>query len=109
FDAILGPAVKNDQIDAFLPAERAEPGAERLQPGLVVLLQAHADNADPGNPGGGPDRRCGRRQTAGGQCEEVPALHSMTSSARASNDCGTVRPSAWAVFRLITSSSLVGC
>jgi hypothetical protein len=34
--------------------------------------------------------------------------HSMTSSARASNDGGTVMPSAFAVFRLITSSYLVG-
>jgi hypothetical protein len=34
---------------------------------------------------------------------------SITSSARASSDRGTVRPSAFAVFRLITSSNLVGC
>jgi len=35
--------------------------------------------------------------------------HSMTSSAWASNNRGTVRPSAWAVFRLRTNSNLVGC
>ena len=35
--------------------------------------------------------------------------HSITSSARASNVGGTVRPNARAVFRLITSSILVGC
>jgi len=35
-------------------------------------------------------------------------LHSITSSARASNDCGTSRPSVLAVLRLITSSYLVG-
>src|SRR6516165_2917607 len=34
--------------------------------------------------------------------------HSITSSARLSNDCGTVRPSALAVLRLMTSSYLVG-
>ena len=34
--------------------------------------------------------------------------HSITSSARTSNDGGTVRPSAFAVLRLITSSYLVG-
>jgi hypothetical protein len=38
-----------------------------------------------------------------------PSAHSMTSSARARIDCGTVRPSALAVFRLIASSNLVGC
>src|SRR5262249_50703266 len=35
--------------------------------------------------------------------------HSMTSSARASSVSGTVRPSALAVLRLITSSNFVGC
>src|SRR5437764_8509860 len=35
--------------------------------------------------------------------------YSITSSARIRNDCGTVRPSAVAVLRLITSSNLVGC
>jgi hypothetical protein len=34
--------------------------------------------------------------------------YSMTSSARASSDCGSVRPSALAVFRLTTSSNRVG-
>ena len=36
-------------------------------------------------------------------------LHSITSSARASSDGGTSRPSALAVLRLITSSNFVGC
>ena len=35
--------------------------------------------------------------------------HSITSSAVASSVGGTVRPSAFAVLRLITSSSLVAC
>src|SRR5476649_922937 len=34
--------------------------------------------------------------------------YSMTSSAWVSSDCGTVRPSALAVLRLITRSNLVG-
>src|SRR4051794_1042636 len=33
----------------------------------------------------------------------------MTSSAWASSNCGTVRPSVFAVLRLMTSSNLVGC
>jgi hypothetical protein len=36
------------------------------------------------------------------------AIHSITSSALASSVGGTVRPSAFAVLRLITSSNLVG-
>src|SRR5437667_8157516 len=35
--------------------------------------------------------------------------HWITSSARSSSDCGIVMPSAFAVFRLMTSSNLVGC
>src|SRR5262249_55714189 len=41
--------------------------------------------------------------------ERSPVHHWMTSSARPSTDCGIVRPSAFAVFRLITNSNLVGC
>ena len=40
--------------------------------------------------------------------KEFAAPHSITSSARASSDGGTERPSALAVLRLITSSYLVG-
>src|SRR5262249_31170213 len=35
--------------------------------------------------------------------------HSMTSSARSNTVCEIVRPSSFAVSRLITSSNLVGC
>src|SRR5262249_59187563 len=38
-----------------------------------------------------------------------PPHHSITSSAVASSVRGTVRPSALAVLRLMTSSNLVGC
>src|SRR5262245_25427048 len=37
------------------------------------------------------------------------AAYSITSSARASSEGGTVSPSALAVLRLITSSNFVGC
>src|SRR6266705_1753331 len=37
------------------------------------------------------------------------AVHSITSSARASTDGGIVRPSAFAILRLIAISYLVGC
>src|SRR4051794_22974311 len=45
-------------------------------------------------------------------CRGVAALtraYLITSVARASRDGGTVRPSALAVLRLITSSNLLGC
>src|SRR5262245_33245201 len=36
-------------------------------------------------------------------------VHSITWSARSSTEGGMVKPSAWAVFMLITSSNFVGC
>src|SRR5262249_60951079 len=52
------------------------------------------------------ERPCCR--SAAEQCDELAALHSITSSARASNVAGTARPSAFARLRLITSSYFVG-
>src|SRR5262249_44813187 len=57
-------------------------------------------------------RRCPRceRPTCGApeQHDDVAPFHSITSSASASSLSGTLRPSALAVLRLITSSYLVG-
>jgi hypothetical protein len=39
----------------------------------------------------------------------LSASHSITSSARLSNDCGTVRPSILAVLRLMIISTFVAC
>src|SRR5262249_48324513 len=41
-------------------------------------------------------------------CDEVPPVHSITSSASVSNLSGISRPSAFAVLRLITNSNFVG-
>src|ERR1035437_10558317 len=41
--------------------------------------------------------------------DELAPPHSITSSAVVSSDGGTVRPSALAVLRLMTSSNLTGC
>src|SRR5262249_21062542 len=53
-------------------------------------------------------RRERPRRRAAEQRDELAPFHSITSSARASNEAGTSRPSAFAVLRLITSSYLVG-
>ena len=57
-------------------------------------------------------RACRERPSshrAAEQRDEVAPFHSITSSASANNLSGIVRPSALAVFRLMTSSNLVGC
>src|SRR5262249_50157672 len=53
-------------------------------------------------------RRERPRRRAAEKRDERAALHSITSSARASSVGGTSRPSAFAVLRLTTSSYLVG-
>jgi integrase len=49
-----------------------------------------------------------RYRRAAEQRDELAALHSISSSAVESSVCGTVRPSSFAVFKLITSSNFVG-
>jgi hypothetical protein len=49
------------------------------------------------------------RRAADERDELATPDHSITSSARASSDGGTVTPSAFAVVRLMTISNLVGC
>src|SRR5262249_52477556 len=64
-----------------------------------------------------PDKRhlgcvSGEGRSRSAECESNEngeANHSMTSSARARIDGGTVRPSNCAVLRLTTSSNRVGC
>src|SRR5262249_33772801 len=53
-------------------------------------------------------RRERPRSRAAEQRDEIAALHSITSSASASNLSGILRPSALAVLTLITSSNFVG-
>ena len=45
---------------------------------------------------------------AAGDADELAPSHSITSSARAISDCGTVSPSAFAVLTLIINSYFVG-
>src|SRR5262245_21695444 len=58
--------------------------------------------------------RARRERPRGGSAAEqrdelAPALHSITSSARASTVAGNSRPNAFAVLRLRTRSNFVGC
>jgi hypothetical protein len=54
-------------------------------------------------------RRERTSRRAAEQRDELPPPHSITSSARASSDGGTVRPSILAVWALMTSSNLLAC
>src|SRR5262249_1255060 len=54
-------------------------------------------------------RKRPRRGRAAEQRDEHAPSHSITSSARPTSGSGTLRPSALAVFMLMTSSTLVAC
>src|SRR5262249_23190155 len=76
----------------------------------IVCGEVH-DHADAPHPlallGARRERPCGRR--AADECHELAPSHSITSSARPSSVIGNVRPSAFAVFMLMTNSTFVTC
>src|SRR5262249_51520890 len=74
----------------------------------VTFRVGHQDASPPHLTGLLPVRRERPRRRAAEQRDELAALHSITPSARASNCAGTSIPSAFAVLRLITSSTFVG-
>jgi hypothetical protein len=100
------------RADLYVPPS-APPGgrAAQTQRGPGEVLQ-------PPGPAGGRVVRWGRSErsarlrrscarTGLGPADTPGVGYSITSSARASSDCGTVRPSASAVLRLMTSSKVV--
>ncbi len=75
-----------------------------------IAFRAKRKHSDPSNSVGLLRLRRQRpRSRAAEQRDELPPLHSITSSATASSVGGTSRPSAFAVLRLMTSSNLADC
>src|SRR6516164_11302668 len=99
------------EVAAFRPAALGQSASHRphIKRGLRVVFGHCHDSGDPPHAVG---RLCPRserpRSRAAEQRDELASLYSITSSARASRVGGTSRPSALAVARLITSSTLVG-
>src|SRR5437899_5513506 len=70
----------------------------------VILVVGRLLPVFPGN-----GHRQGRSPCLKGANRRHHSIHSITSSAVASNDAGTVSPSSLAVLRLRTNSNCVGC
>jgi hypothetical protein len=104
----LRPAYVERVVAAFDHAVIAQPLFERIQENLAgCCCTAAQERYSRGlSLRACRERPCSRR--AADQPNELPPSHSITSSARASTDGGTSRPSALAVLRLMTSSNLVG-
>src|SRR6266508_3012965 len=114
---LVAPDGGKPNVDVDIAALRPSVLFERLAKCLYACLQfriglsaAHQYTNSPHTPVllRAPRERPGCRRDAE-QRDELAALHSITSSARASKVGGTVRPSALAVTRLTTRSNLIGC
>src|SRR5262249_30470919 len=117
FPQPVGIRFSKDAVDGevlpFHVAKLAQAGHQRIEsdPTCVGALGAAGrHNADASDLG--PLLRARRerpRRRAAKQRDEFAALHSITSSAMASSEGGTMRSSMRAVCELMTSSNLVAC
>src|SRR5262249_20435376 len=105
---ILRPVVLNRHVLAFEIATLANAMPERGHKVGSAAGRRGAENPDHRHRLLLRARREGPRRRAADERDELAPPHSITSSARASRVGGTVRPSAFAVARLMTSSNLVG-
>src|SRR5262249_18698556 len=109
----IEPVLRKTVLDGYVAAidiagfaQAAAEGGREIGP--IVLPEAvqesdHRHRRLLGAYGKRPRGRCPAEQH-----DELAALHSITSSASASNLSGIWSPSAFAVFRLITNSYFVG-
>src|SRR5262249_40825534 len=105
------PALVELDVHAFRPSQSLQLLLQRLDAGLHLRIARAVGHQHADAPHSLWLLRARRERPRGRAAEkrdELATLHSITSSARASNVGGTVRPSAFAVLRLITSSYLVG-
>src|SRR5215207_9512548 len=93
------------------PAQLFQPLSEHSQADLPFRIAGvkrfeHTDATETGAPGlpVACTRPRERGQGTRAASDEYPSPHSITSSARARSVGGTVRPSALAVFKLMTNS-----
>src|SRR5262245_17827688 len=105
---VLRPAILDHDILALDVAGFAEALAECRQIACTIDRRRAAEKSDHRHRWLLRVRRQRPRRRTAEQRDERAAPHSITSSALARSVGGTSRPSAFAVFRLITSANLVG-
>src|SRR5262249_22778084 len=106
---VLCPAILDRHILTLDVAGFTKALAECVQITCTIGRPRGAEEPDHRHCGLLRPRRQRPRRRAAEQRDEGATPHSMTSSAVCRNGSGMVRPSAFAVLRLITSSYLVGC
>src|SRR5262249_40946116 len=106
---IFGPTIFDCDVPALSKASLAQASKECGYRRRPLPSRCTAKEPDHGHRRLLRARRERPRRHAAEQRHELAALHSITSSARASSVAGTSRPSALAVVRLIARSNFVGC
>src|SRR5262249_30169205 len=107
-EATIGRAIFNRNVATFDIASLLQALPSGAEHSIIELSACkQADQRHAGRLRARRERP--RRYCADERHELAAAAHSITSSARASNVGGTIKPSALAVLRLIVSSYLVGC
>src|SRR5262245_58335907 len=101
------PSKFDCQIATLDEARFAQALAERCQNAGVGVRCTGAEKSDNRQIRALRARRNRPHRSTTNNPNKLPPLHSITSSARASSDGGTVRPSALAVLRLIRSWNFV--
>src|SRR5216684_6789780 len=110
FAASLRPAIFDRDGVSFDPPELAQ--SLHKSGGQLALPCRRSRAQEP--DGRQPPRLLRARRERPGRCraaeerDELAPIHSITSSAATCSVSGTFRPSVFAVFRLMTSSNLVG-
>jgi hypothetical protein len=105
------PAGRDPQVPAFNPTQVLKPSLQSRYTGLplgVALGEVHEDADVPLRLLRARRERPGSRRAAE-QRDELAPFHSITSSAATSSLSGTVRPSAFAVLRLMPNSNFTVC
>src|SRR5262249_790574 len=105
-----GPPLLNTKISALNETGLGQPLSKRVSIETISIGRGAVQEAYERHPLLLRARRRGPARGATQQRDErAPRDHSITSSAVCRNGSGMVRPSAFAVLRLMTSSYLVGC
>src|SRR5262249_2528819 len=107
--AVFRPAMLDCDGSALDPAELAKPFQKRGVPRALRPTRSRAEKPDRRQLLLRARRERPRGRRAAEQRDELAALHSITSSARASSAAEMSMPSAFATIRLTTRSNLTGC
>src|SRR5262245_44375322 len=102
------PAILDRRVLTLVCAGFLQALAERCEERLKPVGGRAVEKPDHGHRLLRPRRNRPYRRAAEERDELAPPHHSITSSARARSVCGTARPSALAVLRLMTNTPMNG-